>query len=117
MEKTSEKNFIFMSFKGHELELLAFNSKGTRYPKPPMLKWMQPYGMTCDQTGEERELTEEERADEYGVAVACEALHNDPDFALLPSAPEAVVSVLQRLEDDLDDTYFTTDDACVREDS
>ena len=51
------------------------------------------------------------------MAKACEALRRDPDFGLLPTAPAGVISVLQRLEDDLDDTYFTTDDACVREDS
>lgn len=116
LETNFAKRFILMTFIGHELGHLSFHSQGTRYLEPSMLKWMQPHGMTCDQTGERKKSTEEERADEYGVAKACEALRRDPDFGLLPTAPAEVISVLQRLEDDLDDTYFTTDDACVRED-
>jgi hypothetical protein len=117
LETNFAKRFILMTFIGHELGHLSFHSEGTRYLEPRMLKWMQPYGMTCDQTKTGGEPTEEERADVYGLEKACEALHLDPDFGLVPTAPGEVVSVLQRLQDDLDDTYFMTDDACVREDS
>jgi hypothetical protein len=116
-ETNFAKRFILMTFIGHELGHLSFHAEDKRYLLEPMLKWMQPYGMTCDQSKAGREPTEEERADTYGIAKACEALRLDPDFDLLPTDPAQVVSVLQRLQDELDDTYFTTDDACVREDA
>ena len=54
LETNFAKRFILMTFIGHELGHLSFNSPGTRYLEPSMLKWMQPYGMTCDQTGERK---------------------------------------------------------------
>jgi hypothetical protein len=110
VETNFAKRFILLTFLGHELGHLSFHSS----EKHNLVPWTQPYGMTCDQRTLPNAPTEEERAEEFGVVVACAALRKSPDFGLVPNDQEGMVTVLQRLQDDLDDSYFTTDDACVR---
>jgi hypothetical protein len=102
--------FLVLTFLGHELGHLA------QSPQDAVVHHLidiydDAYGMKCrNEPGAEYERN----ADSYGVTLACSALRNSPVVkSLAADAPLDVLKTLSRLEDDLDENYFTMDDTCI----
>src|SRR5262249_11896140 len=102
--------FLLLTFLGHELGHIAFSSS-------PMKKHLTPSedhgAMNCYARSPEAQMSEEQFADDYGMKTACEALRRRPDLSLLPTSTGYVLTLLSRLEHELDTNYFATDDTCV----
>ena len=98
--------FLVLTFLGHELGHLAQSGDQTiRHLKIPAVV----YGMKCNSAPAD---SVEERADAFGIALACEALRGAPEAESIKE-PKDVIDTLARLQNSLDEDYFTMDDACI----
>ena len=102
--------FLVLTFLGHELGHLAQSPPDAAVHHLIDI-YDDAYGMKCRN---EPGADYERKADAYGVALACTALHNSQVVkTLAEDAPLNVVNTLSRLQDDLDENYFTMDDTCI----
>lgn len=102
--------FLVLSFLGHELGHLAQSPQDATVHHLIDI-YDDAYGMKCrDEPGAEYERN----ADSYGVALACTALRSSPSAKTLAADPPMnVLNTLSRLQDELDENYFTMDDTCI----
>jgi hypothetical protein len=102
------RRFLALAFLGHELGHLTRGS-------PDTLRHLYPTnrirGLQCT-TPSDAGPSEEQRADAFGVDVACEALKKNPDLISIPTDVQAAVFTLSHLRDALDEDYFAFDDTC-----
>jgi hypothetical protein len=102
--------FLVLSFLGHELGHLAQSPQDAAVHHLIDI-YDDAYGMKCrNEPGAEYERN----ADAYGVALACTALGSSPSAKTLAADPPGnVLNTLSRLQDELDENYFTMDDTCI----
>jgi len=105
--------FLVLTFLGHELGHLADK------PATAVRHLVVPdhlFGMKCQKPPAN---DVESRADELGIELACSALRGHPAYQELAAAEDEgarsanILKTLFRLQDDLDERYFTMDDACI----
>ncbi len=103
--------FILLTLIGHELGhiQLARNSTAVHH----LIRYRANNGLTCFRRPPAASKTDEEKADEIGTALACAALKSSPEIKELPNTTEGVLAILARLEDELDEGYFSMDDVCT----
>jgi hypothetical protein len=107
-EIVAARRFLALAFLGHELGHLARGSPDTFRHLYPTNKVQ---GLQCTIPGE-ADPSEEQRADAFGVDVACDSLKNSSDLIPVPVGVEAAVFTLSHLRDALDEDYFAFDDTC-----
>jgi hypothetical protein len=103
-------NFILLTVFGHELGHIRIGGDSA---VQHLLRIQSRDGTKCYTRPEEKGPTTEETADEIGLNIACTALRNRPDRKELPTDPGDVLLLLSRVEDNLDDAYFSIDDLCT----
>ncbi len=103
-------NFILLTVFGHELGHIRL---GGRSDVQHLLRIQSSDGTKCYARPAAEGPTEEEKADEIGLTIACTALRNRPDRKELPTDPGDVLFLLSRVEDNLDEAYFAIDDVCT----
>jgi hypothetical protein len=109
IETDAAMRFVLLTFLGHELGHIADgHSSRVRHLTPGLHEGSlscvhHPTAVPSD----------EERADEYGTELACKAVVRQLSTENLPVTLEESQILVSRLEDQLDDSYFLRDDACV----
>jgi hypothetical protein len=86
--------FLLVTFLGHELGHLQF---GTARLRRHLIPSEANASMNCAKRAPGEE-TEEQRADAYGVKVACESIRRRSDAKALPNSPGDLLGLLSRLE-------------------
>jgi hypothetical protein len=105
--------FLVLAFLGHELGHLADDSAAAARH---LVVLDRLFGMKCQKPPPN---DVESRADRFGIDLACTALKTHPAYRELAAAQDPgaqnanTLKTLMRLQDDLDERYFTMDDACV----
>jgi hypothetical protein len=103
------RRFLLLTFLGHELgHVTTATSRNVRHLFPVN----GANGLACTHPLPNAPPSDEQRADDYGIAVACEAIKKSPTFGPLSSDAQAAVGTLSSLRDALDDEYFAFDDTC-----
>jgi hypothetical protein len=103
--------FLALTFLGHEIGHLQAGSDSRVQHLFPM---MRANGLKC-RRNERLKPTEEETADDFGIAVACDALKRGDD-AVVPTDARSAIDTLSFLRQSLDDD-FDFDDTCAGDDS
>jgi hypothetical protein len=102
-------HFLLLAILGHELGHIQI---GSRSQTQHLIRYRSLDGLKCYHTRGSNQ-TEEMRADEIGLRLACDAIRRRQDFSALPTEVGDVLWLLTRLEDQLDEGYFAMDDLCT----
>lgn len=110
IEEEFGSHFILLTLIGHELGHIQLHSDSNTHH---LNRFRGKDGLKCFNRDSSTAPTEEEKADEIGLSIACAALKSRPDRKDLPKDPGGAISLMDRLEGHLDEGYFAMDDLCT----
>jgi hypothetical protein len=110
IEEDFGSRFILLTLIGHELGHIRIRSDQETHH---LVRFHEKDGMKCFKRDANSPMSEEERADEIGTSIACEALRARRDTKELPKQSDEIISLIDRLENRLDEGYFSMDDLCT----
>jgi len=103
-------HFILLTLFGHELGHIRLHTDSETHH---LLRYRGKNGLKCFRRPANAPPTEEQQADEIGTDIACQALRSRPGRNEIPQGTEGIVNLISRLEEELDDGYFSMDDVCT----
>lgn len=103
-------HFILLTLIGHELGHIRLHTDSETHH---LLRYRGKDGLKCFRRPVNAPPTEEQQADEIGTDIACQALRRRPGRDEIPEGTEGIINFISRLEDELDDGYFSMDDVCT----
>ncbi|MBR0684442.1 hypothetical protein JQ594_00820 [Bradyrhizobium manausense] len=106
------RRFLALTIVGHEIGHLQAGYSGRVQHLFPTRK---ANGLRCRQRNDQQP-TEEERADEFGIGLACDAIRSDPTRSVAPDVRSAV-DTMSAFRNALDEDLFAFDDSCAGDDT
>jgi hypothetical protein len=109
IETDAAIRFVLLTFLGHEFGHIE---KGTSAKVQHLVPGSHEGALSCVQHPTDAP-SEEEEADAFGTDVACRAIARRLGSEQVPSDVSEPLKLVSSLQDQLDDSYFLRDDACV----